>query len=1005
MLFSNLPSDSRDRSRKNRELVRRCLSSGLLVVTVLGQLCAVSAQPDRYDRYDPRFPNSGQNSRPDKDRPGLPDYEKRPNSNTPTWDGGRPDSRFDRPRLPQDERRARFPRDYRYPDRYRSRDGSLDDRDRDGYNSDSAGRNPESGRQDSRGSSPYSNANPSSSSNSNNSANHNSGSNYDPYDRDYRYDTDYPERRDGRYYDPRGDWKDGSRRDLDDRDYYDVRDTRRWKEGEYRYPEDPRYPEHRRIPHEPILDKDRDNFVYPNRPREDVETKTPDRDWVDRRHNQLLDRAKQTRETRRGDELPRFGERYFHNAKFQLIESNEAKVPQDYSLTEGDQLDITTYNVKGGESSQPMTIDNKGEVFLPGAGPVNIRGMNLSSAQAKMSSAVTRKFPNMRVKASVIQIRKLRVFLVGEVRKPGGYLVNPGSTSLDALLAGGGPTKTGSYRRVQLQRDGQKIADIDLYSLLMTGKAASPRLRDGDRIFVPAMGPEVVVDGEVIRPARYELLHEKSLQQVLNFAGGLKPEAYAGVIHIERVSSGVYRTLADVRLKEAPGTKIQGGDSIYVSPVLEDLSLSVFIEGAVRRPGWYALTPGMTVSALIKMAQGLEDDAFPGHAELYRQPGPAQATELIGLELEKALKGDRKFDLPLKGKDRIIVHDRKMASFNKERVRIDGEITRPGEYPRFEAMTVRDLLVQAGGLTPEAGASAEIARPSGDGRLAFLPVDVEKVLDTADTTSNYKLQNGDLLVIRRELRARRWPASVTLGGEVRNPGVYAVDPTTDTLASVIARAGGLTEKAYPAGAVFVRNRAEIMRPDHETLTGDVFKTLQQVANQFAQAESARLSGANRSGGQIDLSNLTNQKTIQARDIDHILSNERIPLNLNRLLKDGVGDPGLREGDVVYIPAPPTTVVVAGAVIMPTSFAFDQTWGVQEYIDRAGGYAKDAETGEVLVMRAGGEVRRADRIEKIMPGDTILVPPRAIVAEPGLFERFVSVLQVVGNAFVLGRILR
>jgi protein involved in polysaccharide export with SLBB domain len=807
------------------------------------------------------------------------------------------------------------------------------------------------------------------------------------------------------------------REGFDSRDHsispQEYEDFLRWKQSlEYRqpgdkgyqYPLDRRIPENIKLQHEPIFDKDRDNYVYPNRPYSS--TTSTNNKWIDRRHHEPLDRAKDLRDTRRNADLKRFGESFFKEARYQLVDANETNLPHDYLLGEGDQINVLTYNTKGGESSMPLTIDHQGEVYLPGAGRVELQGLPITAAQSKLSSALSAKFRNLRVRISMNKVRKIRVFLIGEVQKPGAYLVNPGSNVLDALLAGGGPTTAGSYRKIQLQRGGSSIASVDLYGFLATGNAPSPRLVYGDKIFVPPAGPQVAMDGEVLRPAFYELKGESTLASLLKLAGGVKPEAYAGLIHIERIASGTYRTMDDVRLKDAAAVRIQGGDSVFVNPVLEDLSLSVFIEGAVRRPGWYALGPNMTVSSLIRKAQGLQDDAYPGQAEVFRQPAPGQPTELLGVDLQKALGGDRKQDIPLKGYDRVIVYDRKVATFNKERVRIDGEVTRPGEYPRYEAMTVRDLLIQAGGVTPEASPKAEIARPSGDGRLALMPIEVAQVLDSPDAKSNYKLQNGDLLVIRRELRANRWPASITLGGEVMNPGIYPVDLINDTLESVIQRAGGLTDRAYTRGTVFVRSKAELIDANNEAVTTEVFTTAQQVASQIAAAEAARQGQTSSAGSQINLSSLTNStRTIQPRDIRKILSNQRIPLRLEKLLKEHVGDPGVKDGDLVFIPTMPTTLVVSGAVLSPTSLVYDPAWSLSDYIERAGGLAKDADPEEILIMRASGEVVKAEKVARLIPGDVVLVPPKAIIAEPGAFERLVSILQVVSNAFVFSRILR
>lgn len=160
-----------------------------------------------------------------------------------------------------------------------------------------------------------------------------------------------------------------------------------------------------------------------------------------------------------------------------------------------------------------------------------------------------------------------------------------------------------------------------------------------------------------------------------------------------------------------------------------------------------------------------------------------------------------------------MVYSRQEALVDKERVRVQGEVRVAGEYVRFSEMRVRDLFTVAGGITPEASLKAEIARPGEQGRLVLIPIELDQVMARSDSPANIQVRDLDVLVVRKELRKRRWPASVTLIGEFNKPGEYAVDPERETLSDVVRRAGGMTELAYPRAAVFNRRIPEILAED------------------------------------------------------------------------------------------------------------------------------------------------------------------------------------------------
>lgn len=705
--------------------------------------------------------------------------------------------------------------------------------------------------------------------------------------------------------------------------------------------------------------------------------------------------------------LERFGASFFARSLEELPDTDELSVPDDYQLVPGDKLNFAAYSDYGGEDTSVLEVDNDGQMLVPGIGAVKAGGLTKRQIDAALAASVASRFPGMNVRTTFVKVRKVRVFVLGESVRPGGYLMNPNATVLDALLHAGGPSEAGSYRDIRLERNGHTIRTFDLYDLLLRGKTNTPRLLHGDRIFVPIKGQEVSVAGEVQRPARYELRQEKTLADVLQLAGGLKPEAYGTTIQLERIDSFQKRKLLDLPLKDASTTLVKAGDLIYVNPVLNDLANGVYIEGAVKRPGWYQLTRGMRVSDLVRQAEGLEDGAFAGQAELFRTDSRSEPLRLIGFDLNKALMGDQSENHTLQSEDRVVVYSRQEALVDSERVRVQGEVKSPGEYSRFENMRVRDLLTMAGGLTPEASMKAELARPGANGRLTLIPIDLDQVIHDTKASSNLAVHDLDVLIIRKELRSKRWPASITLIGEFNNPGQYAIDPDRETLADVIKRAGGPTDLAYPRAAVFTRQLPELLASEQNALAQDVFADLQEVARQIAVVENMRQSRSQSLGAasQLNFSQLAKTAVAPPRKLNSILSTGRVPINLEQIISRGVGDPRVKDGDILFLPQKPEMVIVSGAVVLPSPIVWRPNDHVDSYIAQAGGFAEDAAEDKTLVLRVDGSLVKAKSAGALEPGDLILVPPKALVSRPGAFEQFLGVLQVIANGAFVWRIFR
>ena len=401
----------------------------------------------------------------------------------------------------------------------------------------------------------------------------------------------------------------------------------------------------------------------------------------------------------------------------------------DYVLGPGDNLTINTW----GGVTQRITrvVDREGRISLPDAGPVVVSGLTLAQAQKEVQAALAPQYHDAHVDLSVTRLHTVRVYVVGDVQRPGAYDISSLSTPLNALYAAGGPTSTGSLRVVKHYRGQQLISEMDLYDLLLNGvRKAIEHLEPGDTILVPTVGPLVAVTGMVRRPAVYELKGETQLSELLTMAGGVSVAAALGEIKVERIEAHEKRVVLDAKLAAPADQKsqsalvqpfpVQDGDRVSVAPILPYSDKAVYLQGHVYRPGTYPFKVGMKITDVIHSYQEVLPEPS-NHAEVIRLEPPDFRPQTIEVDLASALAGDE--SVTLQQFDTIWVFGR--YEIDPPKVRIYGDVLRPGEYPMSGGMTAGDLVRMAGGFR----------------RSAYL--------QTADLAS-YKVENGAQVVTNQQ---------------------------------------------------------------------------------------------------------------------------------------------------------------------------------------------------------------------------------------------------------------
>jgi polysaccharide biosynthesis/export protein len=657
-------------------------------------------------------------------------------------------------------------------------------------------------------------------------------------------------------------------------------------------------------------------------------------------------------------DLPVFGKATFARRTSQFRPLFTGPAPPDYRLGPGDEVVLVlTGDV---ELAYTLPVSREGTLVIPDLGQVVVNGLTLAALEDRLYDRLGQVYSGVRrgadattrFQVSLGRLRLNEVFVIGDVEYPGAYEVSSLGTVLGALYDAGGPTVDGSFRRVQVRRGATVVAEVDLYDYLLGADTRGDvRLEHGDVVFVPIVGPRVRVQGAVRRNAVFELADGESLADALRFAGHTEADADLARVRIDRILPASERTearervLLDVdvgRVRAAEGiVPLRDGDRVSVPVIGNERRDRVVLTGSVFRPGAYEFVPGMTVDELVARGGGLRPEAFEPLAHVTRL-NPADSTYTL---LRVALDGGGSTagvalasNLPLQDQDSVMVFGRATLE-TPRRVRVEGEVKRPGEFRLAEGMTVEDVILSAGGFTERAqGLEVEVARlepgflrqptvartfsVSMEGTIPWrvLGRDLAQASDTSSSAqlpaaSQVTLMEGDRVIVR-PLPGWVTEATVEVQGEVQIPGRYPLLEREERLSSLVRRAGGLTQEAYVDGA-----------------------------------------------------NLLRDSTLVGIDLRRVLA-----------APHGDGDVVLRPGDVLRVPLYDGTVLVRGAVAAETRVIYDPRLGFRDYLDRAGGALAEADVGRASILYANGA--RATVRGRLLfftdhpdvePGSTIFVP--------------------------------
>jgi protein involved in polysaccharide export with SLBB domain len=517
---------------------------------------------------------------------------------------------------------------------------------------------------------------------------------------------------------------------------------------------------------------------------------------------------------RQSSALDRFGQDIFLNGTGNFDElPMDMPVGPEYVIGPGDGL---TINLTGGVSERlQRVVDREGRMDLPEVGVIGVSGKSLGDLQHMVQHVLREQFRDVTADVSLARLRTVRVYVVGDVQRPGPYDVSALSTPLNALYLAGGPTSDGSLRILRHYRGKELIQEVDLYDLLLHGARASiQRLEPGDTIQVPPLTDEVSVEGMVRRPAVYELHGETNLAEVLQLAGGVLPTGTLRHVDVERVVSHDTRTMLRLDIPEnnnqqsvteaLESFKVQDGDKIKITPILPYADKTVYLDGHVFRPGKFGYREGMKVTDLIKSYKDLLPEPSMTHAEIIRLNPPGYTPVVLAFNLGDVLSGKDE-GLVLKPFDTVRVFGRYDLE-DPPVITVTGEVRDPGDHLTNGLPHLRDAVYLAGGPTADALLDdAQVFRRTPDGKMHVISVNLAAALN-GDAKDDVLLQPKDRIFVHRNL-AKADPAMVTIEGQVARPGKYPMGQNM-TAADLVRFAGGFKRGAYTGEADLTRYDVE-----------------------------------------------------------------------------------------------------------------------------------------------------------------------------------------------------
>ena len=660
-----------------------------------------------------------------------------------------------------------------------------------------------------------------------------------------------------------------------------------------------------------------------------------------------------------------FGRNIFNNKNLSFEPNMNIATPQNYRLGPGDAVFIDVYGAS--QKTIESTVSPDGYVTIEDYGPVQVSGLTVSQANAKLRSTLGSRYSSSQIKLTVGETRSIMVNVMGEVKAPGTYTLSAFATVFHALYMAGGTNDLGTLRNIKVYRNNRLVSVVDIYDYMLNGKlTGNVRLADNDVIVVGPYDCLVNITGKVKRPMWYEMKKNESVGSVLKYAGGFTGDAYTKSVRVIRKTGKEY-SVYNVDEFDMSSFHISDEDSISVDSILPRFSNMVEIKGAVFRPGMYQVGDDInSVRTLIEHAEGLKEEAFTARAVMHRMKKD-RTLEVVPVDVEGILSC-KVADVPMQPNDVLFIPT-KQEMMEERTITIHGEVNYPGIYKYASNETLEDFVLQAGGLKNSASTvKVDVARRVTNPKALTNDSIIARTY-TFSLKDGFVIDGkpGFVLMPFDEVYVRKSPGfykqqNITVDGEVMFSGTYTLSKKEQRLSDIIKAAGGINDRGYAAGATLVRRINESERKRLEAAKKMALEQYETVA-----AEEAA-----RTGQKMDLTNSERIKKFQIEDT------YSVGIELDKALANPGSDADivLREGDRIVVPQYTGTVKINGEVMYPNTVGYVKGKKASYYIDQAGGFSNKAKKRQSYIIYMNGTVAKVAHNAKPMPGCEIVVPAKA-----------------------------
>ena len=644
-----------------------------------------------------------------------------------------------------------------------------------------------------------------------------------------------------------------------------------------------------------------------------------------------------------------FGRDIFNKENLTFEPAMNIATPQNYVLGPGDNVKVDIYGAS--QASNVYTISPDGDITITGYGPVNVSGLTVSQAQARLRSTLGSRYSSSSIKMGLGQTRTITINVMGEVQAPGTYTLSAFASVFHALYMAGGVSEIGTLRNIKVYRNGRLVSSVDVYDYILNGKlTGNIRLADNDVIVVGPYDCMVEVTGNVKRPMYYEMKKTESVSSALKYAGGFTSDAYTKSLRVTR-KNGNKMTVFNVGEFDMTSFKVSDGDIVSAETIITRYENMVEIKGAVFRPGMYQLGGDITtVGTLLKACEGVTEEAFTNRAVMHRM-NTDRTLKVISVDVKGILAGTTP-DISLQNEDVLFIPT-KSEMQNDRTLTIHGEVMYPGEYHYADNETLEDFILQAGGLKETASTvKVDVSRRIYNSKAISTDSIIAKTYSFAlkegfviDGEPGFILEPYDQVYVRRSPGYEE-QQNVFVEGEVNFPGTYALSKRQTRLSDVIKAAGNPNHMAYIKGARLERH-----------ITDEERMRMQEV-----------IKMTKMQGGQGD-----------SIDVNKIDFGDRYYVGIQ--LDKAIENPGsdydmiLRDGDRIIVPQYINTVKISGDVLYPNTVLYKKGEKAKYYVDQAGGFGSNAKKSHTYIVHMNGTVNQMGKGDRPTPGCEIIVPTK------------------------------